>query len=73
MEEQQDEFVIEEETSICNNISDERQMYIRTFIHFVEPNTHLYAKKTKGYSKGQDKVVTWIQLGALMTPPMDGM
>ncbi|XP_032683405.1 uncharacterized protein LOC116849886 [Odontomachus brunneus] len=59
--------------SIGNNVSEEREIYIRTFIHFVYPNTQLYIKKSKGYSKCQYKSLTWASVGAAMTPKITGL
>ncbi|XP_077264192.1 uncharacterized protein LOC143898516 [Temnothorax americanus] len=63
----------EESNEIGNNVSEEREIYIRTFIHFVCPNTHLYVKRSKGYSKCQDKSLTWASIGAAMTPALTGL
>lgn len=63
----------EDNESIGNNVSEERAIYIRTFIHFVCPNTQLYVKKSKGYSKCQDKSLTWASIGATMTPTLTSL
>lgn len=56
--------------AIGNNVSEERAMYIRTFINFVCANTQVYIKKNKGYSKSQDKSLAWAYMGAAMTPAL---
>jgi len=60
----------DEGNAIGNNVSEERAIYIRTFIHFVRPNTQLYVKRSKGYSKCQDKSLTWATIGAAMMPAL---
>ena len=69
---EEDIYYEDEGMEIGNNVSEERIIYIRTFIHFVSPNTQLYIKKSKGYSKSQDKSLTWASIGAAMTPPLSG-
>ncbi|XP_071580414.1 uncharacterized protein [Temnothorax nylanderi] len=59
--------------AIGNNVSEERAIYIRTFIHFVCPNTQLYVKRSKGYSKCQEKSLTWASIGAAMTPALTSL
>ena len=62
----------ESDVGINNNISEERKIFLRTFVHFVQPNMQLYVKKTKEYSKAAEKAQTWAVLGAAMSPPMSG-
>lgn len=62
----------ESDLSIGNNVPEEHAVYIRTFIHLVYANAQLYIKKSKGYSKSQDKSLTWAAIGAAMTPILTG-
>ncbi|XP_024881255.1 uncharacterized protein LOC112460691 [Temnothorax curvispinosus] len=73
VENMEESYNEEESNEIGNNVSEEREIYIRTFIHFVCPNTQLYVKRSKGYSKCQDKSLTWASIGAAMTPALTGL
>ena len=60
------------DVGIDNNISEERKIFLRNFVHFVQPNLQLYVKKGKGYSKAAEKAQTWAVLGAAMSQLMSG-
>ncbi|KAL0104088.1 hypothetical protein PUN28_006109 [Cardiocondyla obscurior] len=63
----------ETDYGISNNVTEERAMYIRTFIQIVYANAELYIKKCKGYSKNHDKSLTWACIGKRMTPALTGL